>query len=201
VQENPINVIDIIHKRGGLSVLAHANSSKGALNDMSGQQRIKLVKFPLLRAAEGTDFQNTDLQARHRRVVDLLDGTDPSYERKLAVYQASDNPSEKTSGEHGLAGIASRCAYFKLDRINLDGLRQCFADPDVRIRQDYECSTSNYPRVKSVRITGGFLDGSEAVFHEGLNSILGAKGAGKSLLVEFLRFGLDQPSINEDSRA
>lgn len=198
VQKDPINVIDIIHKRGGLSVLAHANSSKGALSDMSGQQRIKLVKFPLLQAAEGTDFQNADLQARHKRAVDLLDGTDPSYERKLAVYQASDNPSGAASGEHGLAGIGSRCAYFKLDRINLDGLRQCFADPDVRIRQDYEYSTSNYPRVKSVRITGGFLDGSEAVFHEGLNSILGAKGAGKSLLVEFLRFGLDQPPINKD---
>jgi ABC-type lipoprotein export system ATPase subunit len=198
VQKDPINVIDIIHKRGGLSVLAHANSSKGALNDMSGQQRIKLITFPLLHAAEGTDFQNADLQAKHKRVVDLLDGTDPSYKRKLAVYQASDNPSGSTSGEHGISGIGSRCAYFKLDRINLDGLRQCFADPDVRIRQDYECSTSNYPRVKSVRITGGFLDGSEAVFHEGLNSILGAKGAGKSLLVELLRFGLDQPPINED---
>ena len=90
------------------AVLAHANSSKGALNDMSGQQRIKLVKFPLLHAAEGTDFQNADLQARNKRVVNLLDGTDPSYERKLAVYQASDNPWGTTSGEHGIAGIGSQ---------------------------------------------------------------------------------------------
>jgi hypothetical protein len=45
------------------------------------------------------------------------------------------------------------------------------------------------------------LDSTEAVFHEGLNSILGAKGAGKSLLVEFLRFALNQPPTNPEIRA
>lgn len=198
VQKDPISVIQTIRRRGGLAVLAHANSTKGALCDMQGQQRTTLVQCPELAAAEGTDFQDDEAQSKHRRVVDLLDGSDPTFQRKLAVYQASDNPSGVNDGEHAIAGIGTRCAYFKLDRVNLEGLRQCLADPDVRIRQDYKFTTFSYPRIAKVMINSGFLDGADTVFHEGLNSILGAKGAGKSLLIEFLRFAMNQPPSNAE---
>lgn len=198
VNKNPIEVVETIHGRCALAVLAHVNSSRGVFHDMKGQQRTNLIQHPFVAAAEATDFQNAGLKKDRKRAVDLLDGTDPEYRRKLAVYQASDNPSGQRDGEHGLAGIGSRSAYFKMDRIDLDALRQCFADPDVRIRQDFEYRTQTYPFIKSIRVTGGFLDHSEASFHEGLNSILGAKGAGKSLLVEFMRFALDQPPTNEE---
>ena len=45
-----------------------------------------------------------------------------------------------------------------------------------------------------MEVIGGFFDGVAAKFHPGLNTIIGGKGVGKSLLVEFLRFALDQPS-------
>ena len=38
------------------------------------------------------------------------------------------------------------------------------------------------------------MSDAEFIFHQGLNSILGAKGVGKSLLIEFMRFALDQES-------
>lgn len=199
IQKTPQEVVATITRRGGLAVLAHANSTRGALSDMHGMQRTKLVMSSDLQGAEATDFQNDDLAKRHRRVIDLLDGTDGTYRRKLAVYQASDNPAAAgVSGEHGLAGIGTRCAFFKLDRVDIEGLRQCFADPDVRIRQDFEYKTTKYPRLKTLHITGGFLDDATASFHEGLNSILGSKGAGKSLLIELIRFVLDQPPINDE---
>src|SRR5262249_28612944 len=84
------------------------------------------------------------------------------------------------------------------DSIDINGLRQCFHDPDVRIRHDFEYSKGKYPRIEEISIGGGFLDGMELSLHEGLNSIIGAKGAGKSLLVEALRFALDQPPTNPD---
>src|SRR5690606_2069386 len=124
-----IETIKAIHDDGGIASLAHANSSKGVLKDMAGQQRINVIRCPILIAAEGTDFQEADKIIRRTRAVDYLDGTDPSYKRRLAVYQASDNPAGDASGEHGLAGIGTRCAYFKLERIDLSGLRQCFFDP------------------------------------------------------------------------
>jgi hypothetical protein len=198
VRKDPITVAEIISTRGGLAVLAHANSSKGALGDMQGEQRIKLVRSPYVSAAEATDFQNQELKDKKRRVTDLLDGTDPDYKRKLAVYQASDNPTGLGDGNHAIAGLGTRSSHFKLDNVDIDGLRQCFADPDVRIRQDYDFSLTSYPIIKAISITGGFLDGAEAHFHEGLNTVLGAKGAGKSLLIEFLRFALNQGSENPD---
>lgn len=200
VQKDPAAVAEIIVKRGGLAVLAHSNSTKGVLHDISGQQRTIIIQNHKFSAAEATDFDKSDLEQAHKRVIDLLDGTDNIYKRRLAVYQASDNPLPDNSGNHGLEGIGKRCAYFKLDQINLEGIRQCFADPEVRIKQDFELSISQYPRIEKVVIKGGFFDNNEALFHEGLNSILGAKGAGKSLLVEFMRFVFSQPPTNEDIR-
>ena len=89
-------------------------------------------------------------------------------------------------------GIGIRCAYFKMEKINLASLRQCLLDPDVRILQEFEYESFHYPRIASISLECGFFDGESAVFNEGLNSILGGKGTGKSLLIEFLRFALDQ---------
>jgi predicted metal-dependent phosphoesterase TrpH len=64
VQMDVVNVARIVHERGGLAVLAHANSSKGALSGMRGQQRIQLIQSPYVIAAEGTDFQDKDAASK-----------------------------------------------------------------------------------------------------------------------------------------
>jgi PHP family Zn ribbon phosphoesterase len=194
VTADPMKVAETIASRGALCVLAHANSTKGALNEMRGQQRIALVNSPFVNAAEATDFAATG----KKRTCDFFDGTDPEYGRELAVYQASDNPA-KSPGHHSVDGIGARVSFFKFDHIDLDGLRQCFADPKVRIRQDGQ--PANYPRIARVTIHDGFLGGQTVRFHSGLNSILGGKGSGKSLLVELIRFALDQDSANPEIQA
>jgi len=203
--ESPIQLIEAIHGHGALAVLAHANSSNGVLADMAGQPRTNVIQCPLLLAAEGTDFADEPRRLAHRRVVDLLDGTDPTYARQLAVYQASDNPCLDESGQHCLEGIGSRVTYFKLETVDIDGLRQCFVDPQVRIRHPQDLPQAAFPRVSYVKFNSGFLENQEVHFHDGLTTILGAKGAGKSLLIEFMRFALNQeplhPSIMQDHAA
>ena len=197
VTMTPQKVCEEIVRRHGLAVLAHANSTNGVLCDMQGQQRIDLINHTGVAGVEGTDFTDDKKRKDKKRVVDLLSGDDNDF-RKHAVYQASDNPTGSGDGKHGLQGIGSRCSYFKMDRINIESLGQCFYDPDVRIRQDFELAPKTFPHIENVRITGGFLDGATATFHNGLNSVLGGKGAGKSLLVEFIRFALDQPPENSE---
>lgn len=192
----PIQVLEAISAKGALGVIAHANSANGVLSDMSGQPRTNVIQCPHLLAAEGTDYGDEDKKAAHKRVADLLDGSDSTYRRRLAVYQASDNLCPDGSGEHCLEGVGTRYCYFKMEQINLDGLRQCFIDPQVRIRHPEDFHRQKYPRITHVAVNSGFLENQEARFHEGLTTILGAKGAGKSLLVEFMRFALNQESVH-----
>jgi len=205
-------VVDTIASIGGLAVLAHANSSKGALSDMQGAQRTRLFTHESVAAVEATvgDFA----KERGQRVVDFLSGSDPTYNRrKLAVYVASDNPlvdaTGALTGKHSLDGIGAAFTYFKTEATpTLESLRQCFIDPDVRIRWPKGVAETTpedsepYPRVVSVQANDGFLKGQTFEFHPGLNTVVGPKGSGKSLLVEFLRFAFDDtsevPSVAED---
>lgn len=188
-------VIKEIRAANGLAILAHANSGSGALNEIRGQERIAIVKDKNLNAVEATDSLDQIKKANGTRLLDHLDGSNQSYDnRVLAVYQASDNPD--ASGDerqgHGIEGIAKRSSYFKMDTVCLEALRQCFSDPKVRIKNVLE--NMIYPHIDSISIEGGYFDKKSSMLHSGLNSILGGKGAGKSLLVELLRFGLNQPS-------
>ena len=199
-----VEVFEIItgDKYNGIAIPAHIDSTNGVFEQMkkAGVARKNVIQHPSLLAVEAVNFQ---------KVAKLLDGNDPVYQRQLAVYQSSDNPyldrdgniiiGGLHAGKHSIGGIGCRYSYFKVDEnISLESLRQCFIDPEVRIRQSFEYKKRTYPHIKSVKINSGFLNDIESNFHQGLNSILGAKGVGKSLLIEFIRFALDQESTHNE---
>lgn len=196
IDKSVTDVIKAIRDAGGLAMLAHVNSESGALAEIRGQERIGIVTDPRLNAAETGDTLDAAKAASKTRTIDFLDGSNLDYKnRVLAVYQASDNPDDvpgKRTG-HGLWGIGTRVTYFKMDKITLEALRQCFTDPKVRIRLDNP--NQPYPQITGISIEGGYFDKKSAELHKGLNSVLGGKGAGKSLLIELMRFGLNQASV------
>jgi DNA repair ATPase RecN len=57
----------------------------------------------------------------------------------------------------------------------------------------------------SLGVTGGFLAGAQLEFADGLNCLIGGRGAGKTTALEFLRFGLglmpDQKAYPQRHRA
>jgi hypothetical protein len=185
------DVVNIIKECNGLPVLAHANSSHGALSDIRGNPRTELVQNPNLLAVEATggDFD----KPVGSRLLDYLNGKDPRYQRKLAVFSGSDNPASGQNG-HSAATIGSRFTYFRMGELTIEGLRQCFEDPDTRLIQfnDAEKRRIQQPRILEVSIDAGFLGGQTIHFHSGMTSIIGATGTGKSLLIEFLRFVFDR---------
>lgn len=190
------DVVNILREEGGLSVLAHANSTNGALSDIRGNPRINLIQNPKLSAVEATagDFK----KEIGKRLLDYLDGKDPQYKRELPVYKSSDNRSPDDNG-HCLESIGSQFTYFKMGELTLESLRQCFEDPGSRIIQDYELDKimHNHPILLSMTVKGGFLDGERFEFNPGMNSIIGGTGTGKSLAIEFLRFVFDyKPTTN-----
>ena len=46
-------------------------------------------------------------------------------------------------------------------------------------------------RIRSISVIGGFLDGTRLELSEGLNCIIGARGTGKTTVLEFVRFAFD----------
>lgn len=197
------DVIDVITSKphNGIAVLAHCTSSKGVLNEIKGKTRTEIFKHPKLLAVESSykDFTDTDKKKNKTRAIDLLNRDDANFNyRKLGVYISSDSHMEGIEG-HSLKGIGSQFTYLKVDEIiNLESIRQCFIDREVRIRQYFELEQNVYPTINSIKISGGFFDNQEAEFHTGLNSILGSKGTGKSLLIEFLRFCLNKNSTQDE---
>jgi len=182
------------YDKNALLILAHCHSSKGVLSDVKGATRTAIFdkdRICLLGAeANESNFLDDDKRTKHKRVVDILDGSDINYaNKKLGVYQSSDSHLPST--------IGSKYSYFKVDDIiTIEDIRQCLVDRDTRIRQPHEFEEGLFPTIQELQITGGFLDGQEFVFNPGLNSLLGSKGSGKSLVVEFLRFALGQAPTN-----
>ncbi|MEJ7623768.1 MAG: TrlF family AAA-like ATPase [Pyrinomonadaceae bacterium] len=182
--------------KSAILILAHCLSGQGAIGDMRGDQRSELFRpqYTCLLGAEANeaDFLNAKKIKDHDRVVDLFDGGFDTYHRKkLGVYQASD--------AHALADIGSRFTYFKVDdEITIEDIRQSLIDRDMRVRQSFEYNEAAYPKISHIRVSSGFLDGLDLEIHEGLNSFLGGKGSGKSLVVEFLRFALNQQPTQID---
>ena len=175
--KSPVEAIEAICQRGGVACAAHASSSKGLFQDMRGQQRLPPAQHPGLLGVELSSLDDNTAQV-------LRDPTS-HYRRKFALYQASD--------AHCADEVGRRFSHFKMGEVTIGSLKQCFYDPETRIRP------MNTPppvlagyRIERVAFRGGFLDGETIQCHSGLNCILGGKGVGQSLVIEFFRFGLDQ---------
>lgn len=52
-------------------------------------------------------------------------------------------------------------------------------------------------KLERVRVEEGFLDGLDLTFAPGLNVVIGARGVGKTSLVELIRYGLRLPHLDE----
>lgn len=191
-------VVDTIHSRGGLAVLAHIDQLKGIFND---NLKIKEdgsinVPAPLMKIINEAQYDAVECASGK-----LPAGFDEAHhiKRKPAYYQASDNPDPQEPSKHSATGIGSRHSWFKLDQIDIEGLRQCFADPEVRIQLMGMHGGNGYSKIIGMKIgPSGFLRNQNFNFHEGLNCLIGGKGVGKSLAIEILRFALDQAPSDEN---
>ena len=72
--------------------------------------------------------------------------------------------------------------------------------PDSRIRLHSDPELEEHAELLSLAWDGGFLDGAAIHFNQNLNVLIGGRGAGKSTVVESLRYVLDLEPIGEEAR-
>jgi predicted ATPase len=56
-------------------------------------------------------------------------------------------------------------------------------------------------RIDRLEVSGGFLDGLNVPFLDGLNVLIGARGAGKTSVLELIRFVLAVPAMTDEAEA
>lgn len=185
-------LLQSIPKRGGIVIAAHACSSGGLLMTLKGQTRARVwssldlhaIALPGARAAapEGCRDIIANKDAAHMRA------------RSLAVVNANDVSAPTALSD------PSCTTWIKMASPSIEGLRQAFLDWESRIRLNSDPKPVAHTELIAVSWAGGLLDGQGLRFNESLNVLVGGRGAGKSTLIESLRYAFDLSPKGDEAR-
>lgn len=191
-------LLQTVHEQGGISIAAHAVHDGGLLKHLLGQARVAAWRDENLLAIQIPDSV-AHLPQEYREIVQ---NKNPDYKRDhaagenlaVAAVNAKDVKSPETLDDQ------TASCWIKMSEVSIEGLRQAFLDPDSRIRLNSDPVPSEHMEFLALSWEGGFLDGVAINFNSDLNVIIGGRGAGKSTVVESLRYVLDLNPLDEDAR-
>lgn len=190
-----MDVLAQVREQGGVAIAAHATSATGGLFEvLSGQSRIKAWQSEFLTAIQIPGSAD-DLPQDVRKIVR---NKNPEYRRLPAgdnLGIALVNAKDIVRAED-LAGRSATC-WIKMSEISIEGLRQAFLDPESRIRLASDKPLEDHAELLSLSWEGGFLGGSAIRFNQNLNVLVGGRGAGKSTVLESLRYTLGLTPIGD----
>jgi len=184
----------------GIAIAAHATSKCGGLLEvLSGQARINAWTDENLLAIQIPGCVD-ELPDHLRPIIknknsDYDRPTAPSKELAVAVLNAAD---VKEPDDLLKPGATTR---IKMASPTIEGLRQAFLDPESRIHLN-SSTPDDKPevRIEAIAWGGGFLADQALRLHECLNVLIGGRGAGKSTVVESLRYAFDMEPLGKEAR-
>lgn len=180
------------NKCNAVCIAAHIASEGGLLKVLQGQARINTWRSPHLLAC-----------SLPGPVRDAPDDLRPILENKNQYYRR-DRPiaiinAQDVCGPEDLAQPGTSCSI-KMSEISVEGLRQAFLDPASRIRLASDLPPEEHIELVAMAWQGGFLDDQAVHFNENLNVLIGGRGAGKSTVIESLRYVLGLDPLGKDAR-
>jgi len=186
-------IIEIVqHNREGICIAAHIDRENGLLNECAKTTRVQYFTDPNLHAGQIAG-RREDLTEFYRKIVDN-ELTHYRREQKVALINGLDVYNLKDLSK-------PECStWIKMSSPSIEGLWQAFLDPESRVRLLSEEPPKPHAELVAVAWQGGFLDDDVIHFNENLNCLIGGRGAGKSTVVESLRYVLALEPIGEDAR-
>ena len=167
-------------------VAAHADSENGLFNQDNAQNYYNNDALIAVQISKNYSSIKPGLKT-------ILEGKDGNYfDKSVAVIESSDARS--------IDDIGRVASYIKLSSPTIEGLRQAFLDPESRIKHAEEYKPESFSRIIGMTVDGGYLDGLEIHFNDNLNCVIGGKGAGKSTILESLRYVLGNKSKTESAQ-
>lgn len=195
-------ILETVRTQGGITIAAHVTNEKGLLNTLSGQARVKAWRSHELLAIQIPGPIDT-LPSNFRKIVENKDSehrrAHPAGDvLAVAALNAMDIAKPEDLSDH------SATCWIKMSEVSIEGLRQAFLDPDSRIRlnplQGEPDLVEDHAEIVSLAWQGGFLDGESVLLNSNLNVLLGGRGAGKSTVIESLRYVLGLKPVGDTAQ-
>lgn len=190
-----VELLDAAKGWGALCIAAHATTNGGLLWQLDRQPRVHAWTNKNLLAAS---IPGTASEVPEAGIRQILENKNAEYkrDRPVALINAQD-----VNGPDDLEKPGATC-LIKMSEVSLEGLRQAFLDPMSRIRLNSEPPAAPHSELVAMTWEGGrFLDGASIHFNENLNVLIGGRGAGKSTVVESIRYVLGLDPIGDGARA
>lgn len=133
-----------------------------------------LLRWAAARRGEDWDTLSESQKTRYRE------------QRHWALVECSDPYNYETVG--------TRYTWLKMEVPDVEGIRLALLDPESRLRRMADGPPGlAYPRIERLRIRRtDFFEDLEIPFHPCLTTMIGGRGAGKSTVIEYLRYALDR---------
>lgn len=169
---------------GLLVVPAHADAEKG-LFALKGQHALEVLRSRALHAVATKD---ADLKLAQQAKLKASGRVFP-----LAVIGADDiwDPVQVSQPRAS--------TWFRMGALDLRSLTAALCDPDSRMRATTPPAAHRH--IRAVTWEGGYLDGQTVGLSEAMSVLIGGRGAGKSTVVESIRFAFDVEPATEAARA
>ena len=189
-----------VREQGGITIAAHVTNKNGLFRVLQGQARIRAWRSEDLVAIQ---IPNT-VRRLPQDVRQIVENKNPDYRRSHAAGEnlavAVVNANDVTNAET-LADRTATC-WIKMSEVSIEGLRQAFLDPGSRIRLNPpggELESDEHGELVSLAWEGGFLDKAAIRLNSNLNVLVGGRGAGKSTVIESLRYVLGLDPVGDEA--
>lgn len=97
-------------------------------------------------------------------------------------------------------GVPDAITHLKVSRRDLRCVADALGFHETRVRFSDDLPSSPSPRIVGLRLRGGGLFSDATIaFNENLNCLIGARGSGKSTVIEALRYVLGQRQLLEEA--
>ena len=200
---SPLMLCEKVEEYGGIIIIAHADAENGLLqgyfkqkeleeSDIRGRSVQKILKS---KSVHGICYNS---EANLERIHDIIRnfGID-----SMSILKASDSHSSLDKYNGSGLSLGSRGSWIKMGKLSYNALKLALNDGESRIINHIPLAKSN-PYILGLAVNGGFLSDRNnnewlvIPFADELNCIIGARGTGKSTIIDILKFILNPE--NED---
>jgi hypothetical protein len=192
-------VHEILHKveidEGGLIVTPHPFAEKIGLLDSA---RKLSTKLEWLESGHIRLFQVSETTKDRVRYI----GHDKhgNWVNRFVLASANETQVSETryclapfnrSDAHSPEEIARGCSWLRMQKLSVEGLKQVACEPRTRISSERPVLTVNNA-ILALTVHADYCQGQTFRFNTGMNCVIGPNYAGKSTLLDLIRFGAGQ---------